>query len=72
MSDKMKVSFRVEITGCDNGRQRCPHLRDIYFKGPSCGKLSDENIDKYQVVIDNRYKLTESCLMVKKQFEALI
>lgn len=68
----MKVSFMVEIEGCDNGEKRCPHLQQSYFKAPACGRLADENIDKYQITVDNRYKLTESCPMVKKQFEALI
>lgn len=67
----MKVSFMVEIEGCFVEKDKvCPYCQSCFPKGNYCTQAP--NKEGYQVVIDNRYKLTESCPMVKKQFEALI
>lgn len=71
MSDEMKVSFVVEITGCFAEKDKiCPYCQSCFPKGNYCAKAP--NGKEYQIALDNRYKLTESCPMVKEQFEALI
>lgn len=63
--DDMKISFKVEITGCLVNNVRCPHLernRSLTY----CGKTEDIN-----AMAQNIYKLTKTCPMVRAQFEAL-
>lgn len=63
--DKMKLSFMVEVTNCHDC---CPHLSNDY-KVYICGKYRGR--EKHKIYIDNRFKLTKSCPMIKKQFEML-
>lgn len=72
MSDEMKVSFTVEIEGCfTEGGKKCPYLHKTTLGRGFCSKEGD-NLYGREAAMWNRYKLTESCPMVKKQFEELI
>ena len=65
--DDMKISFKVEITGCRAGETFCPYLRS-HFKAGTCVK---DTAKRYKTVIENMRKLTKTCPMVRAQFEAL-
>lgn len=63
--DKMKLSFMVEVTGCHSS---CPHLgrnHNLFV----C--IKSEGIKRHTIYLENAYKLTKSCPMIKKQFEML-
>lgn len=67
--DDMKISFKVEITGCSkkNGYAtiNCPNLHDKQYS------LYCYLDGSHKTVIENMHKLTKTCPMVRAQFEAL-
>ena len=65
--DDLKISFKVEITGCRSGDTFCPYLR-AQHKAGLCAK---DSAKRYKTVIENIKKLTKTCPMVRAQFEAL-
>ena len=65
--DDMKISFKVEITGCLVKKVRCPHaVQD--FPHSFCSKSEWRG---YVTFRENEGKLTKTCPMVRAQFEAL-
>ena len=64
--DDMKISFKVEITGCNIKGVKCPHL-DVTPMGGLCA-LSKTN-HRYMTYSENVHKLTKTCPMVRAQFE---
>ncbi len=66
--DDMKVSFKVEITGCEVEDVRCPHLNRNNI---ACNIIL-HGVERIRAVLNNKPKLTETCPMVRAQFEALI
>ena len=65
----MKVSFMVEITGCDVDEALCPHMRTE--EGTRwCTKEKSWPTSLINVM-ENTRELTKTCPMVRAQFEAL-
>ena len=64
--DDMKISFKVEITGCDKKGIRCPHLKGWFF--PTCLLRLKGGV---KTARENETRLTKTCPMVRAQFEAL-
>ena len=65
--DDMKISFKVEITGCISDDANCPYLR-MSRLAPHCSKVGINRIGTFE---ENVHKLTKTCPMVRAQFEAL-
>jgi len=64
--DDMKISFKVEITGCiSDGDANCPHMRMLRFS-PYCSKV---NTNRMTVCGQNMYQLTKTCPMVRAQYQ---
>ena len=65
--DDMKISFKVEITGCSVGDKHCPYVRQA-CPMRLCAK---DPTRSNKTVAANKKKLTKTCPMVRAQFEAL-
>jgi hypothetical protein len=65
----MKVSFTVEITGCDVDEALCPHMRTE--EGTRWCTKEKSWLKSLINVMENTRELTKTCPMVRAQFEAL-
>ena len=68
--DDLKISFKVEITGCTVDGKHCPYfVKNTLSMFDFCNKAEPQF--KTTAVIQNFDKLTKTCPMVRAQFEAL-